>query len=284
MDLGMMIKAIPPTFWGIVVGSLFTMLGVVLTNAGNTRRLRIQHEHERELESREQDLSLRRDVYLAAMEAISAGMVAVGRFGEMTTPYPELMKSYSDRAPAMAKVPIVGREETIEAVANFSQGLTAAFLRLSSRREQLNALWHQNAAVEEKLEIVTKEQDRVYALIEERRAGGTQDETELGSLQRIYEAKQRRIEELRAEQAEVESKLYPAQMALVRKGVEETAELDRLITPVISAMRGELELPIDETFYNRLVESSHQKLQAYLEAFAGDVAPLFEGYSIEEKV
>ena len=278
-----MIKAIPATFWGIVVGSLITMFGVVLTNIGNTRRLRIQHEHEQELESREQDLNLRRSVYLDAMEAISAGMVAVGRFGEMTTPYPELMKSYSDRAPALAKVPIVGREETIEAVANFSQGLTAAFLRLSSRREQLNALWQQHAAVDKKLESVIQERDRVYALIEERRVGETPDEMQLRSLQRIYEAKQLRIEELRAELAEIEGRLYPAQMTLVRKGVEETAGLDRLITPVISAMRAELELPFDAEFYSRLVESSHQKLEAYLEAFAGDVAPLFEGDTSEEK-
>ncbi len=277
-----MIKAIPATFWGIVVGSLITMLGVVLTNVGNTRRLRIQHEHERELESREQDLNLRRSVYLDAMEAISAGMVAVGRFGEMTTPYPELMKSYSDKAPAMAKVPIVGREETIEAVANFSQGLTAAFLRLSSRREQLNALWHQHAAVEEKLETVSQARDRVDALIEEQRMGETPDETQLRSLQRIYETKQPRLEELHTQQAEIEGRLYPAQMALVRNGVEETAALDRLITPVISAMRAELELPFDAEFYSRLVESSHQKLEAYLEAFAGDVAPLFRGQPGEE--
>jgi hypothetical protein len=63
-----------PTLLGIVLGSLLTIVGVILTDASNTKRLRLQHEHERALESKERDASLRRETYL---EAISAGMVAV---------------------------------------------------------------------------------------------------------------------------------------------------------------------------------------------------------------
>lgn len=279
MDFGMMIKAIPATFWGIVVGSLFTMIGVVLTNAGNTRRLRLQHEHERALESKERDMNLHREVYFAAIEAISAGMVSVGRFGEVTTPYQDLMVSYNDRAPAIAKVNIVGREETIEAVANFAQELTGTFLRLSSQREQLAILSQQNAAVEEKIAQATQEHDRIQASIEGHKGAGLGEGQQRERLQREFEITQQRIEELRAEQAQIEQTLYPAQMTLIRNCVKETEALDRLLIPVISMMRAELELPFDEAYYSRIIEASHQKLSAYLEAFVDNVTPLFDADS-----
>jgi hypothetical protein len=59
-------------------------------------------------------------------------MVVVGRFADFNVPHQELMRSYTDKSPAIAKVTLVGKEKTIEAVANFSQLLTAAFLRLSA--------------------------------------------------------------------------------------------------------------------------------------------------------
>jgi hypothetical protein len=156
-----------PTFLGIVIGSLFTIVGVILTNAPNTKRLRLQHEHEQFLESKERDASLRRETYLAAIEAISAGMVAVGRFGELNIKEEELMRSYTDKSPAIAKVSIVGKNDTIEAVTNFNSELLGAFLRLSSNRQNLNVAWERYAALEEKIKVASKEQDRLMSLMDE---------------------------------------------------------------------------------------------------------------------
>lgn len=52
MDLAGIFEAVPATVWGFLVGSLVTVLGVALTNASNTKRLRLQHAHEREIAER----------------------------------------------------------------------------------------------------------------------------------------------------------------------------------------------------------------------------------------
>lgn len=275
MDLVTLVERIPPTFLGIIIGSLFTIIGVILTNASNTRRLRLQHEHERELERRNQDLGLRRDVYMAAMEAISAGMVAVGRYSDFNLSPDELMQSYTDKSPAIGRVTIVGNDETIEAVANFNQELTGTFMRLAVKREQVSALWQRTAALEKEIERASQEQERLLALINEAGAGA-HDQQRIEQLRQNYEAEARRIEALQAEQSEVDETFIALQMDLVQKCVSEVAALDRLLIPVINLMRSELELPFNEAFYAQILETGHKKWAEYLEAFQREHATAME--------
>jgi len=159
MDLVKLIDAVPPTLWGFLIGSLLTVLGVILTNAANTKRLRLQHEHEWRLESKERDLNLRRDIYLAAMEAIATSVATIGRFSNLNIPSDDLELILTDKSPAFSRVSIVGQEATIQAVANFSRELTGTFLRLSAKREKLSWLMQRLASVEQKIAQVLQAQE-----------------------------------------------------------------------------------------------------------------------------
>jgi predicted outer membrane protein len=59
---------------------------------------------------------------------------------------------------------------------------------------------------------------------------------------------------------------------LIQKTLRETAALDQLLTPVISQMRAELELPFDEAYYSKIIAENHKKQQEYLEAFIQEQA------------
>jgi len=63
-DLLGLIVLIPGTFWGVVVGSFFSIGGVMLTNRANQRRLVAQFAHERQLRISEREHTLRKEVYL----------------------------------------------------------------------------------------------------------------------------------------------------------------------------------------------------------------------------
>jgi hypothetical protein len=199
-----LLERIPPTFWGIIVGALFTIIGVVLTNAANIKRLRLQQAYERERAEKQWDTNLRRDTYLSAIEAISAGMVVVGRFADFNVPHQELMRSYTDKSPSIAKVTLVGKEKTIEAVANFSQLLTGAFLRLSASREQLNGMMAQLAALEDQIETAREEEARLLALIHEHELSGHVNEALENRLQQKLAGVREKIESLQAEQTAVD--------------------------------------------------------------------------------
>jgi len=102
-DLFTFVEQIPATFWGVVIGAFFSLGGVVLTNRAHDRRLRVQLEHDREVKNRDREMSLRKDVYLAAAEAVSAGLIAVGRFADLEVPHEKLTEGYLDRAPSIAR-------------------------------------------------------------------------------------------------------------------------------------------------------------------------------------
>jgi hypothetical protein len=258
---------ISPTVLGIMVGSLFTIIGVVLTNAANTRRLRLQHEHERQMESKDRDANLRRDTYLDAFEAISAGMVDVGRFGELNISQQELMQSYTDKSPAIAKVSIVGKDETIKAVADFNRELTGNFLRLGAKRQSLENSWKRFAVIEEKINQATREKERLQSLMDEYKIQGNQGDVQWNLLKHKYENEEGKIDQLMAEEEELTVQFMPAQLSLIQQSLQEIASLDQLLTRVISLMRAELELSFDEEYYSQILAENHRKQSEYLQAY-----------------
>jgi len=263
MGLVAFMEAVPATVWGFLVGSLVTVIGVALTNASNTKRLRLQHAHERELDARARDLSMRRDVYLAAFEAMATGMTTVGSFGELDIPFQDLMRQYMSKAGAMGKITIVGREETIRAVADFEQALTGAFMRLSGQRNAVDQLFQRTRALETKLEATTQEQERLSSMLER----NTGDDGERDQLRRMLAYEQRREAELRSELQAVEAAFHPGMMDLIRTSMQEVAELDTRIVPVVSCVRTELGLPFDDAFYLNLIRSGHAQRAEQFEGF-----------------
>ena len=101
------------------------------------------------------------------------------------------------------------------------------------------------------------------------RGAGLKDE-QRSVLGQQYEAGRQRVEALHAEQAGIENKLCPAIMNLVQQCVTQIAVLDRLLIPVISLMRTELELPLNQEFYAQIIEDGHRKQEEFLQEFIHD--------------
>src|SRR5690554_3758238 len=131
------LDAIPASFWGVVVGSFFSIAGVATTNRASGKRLRAQFEHELALKTKDREMALRKEVLLAAAEAIAAGMSSVGRFVDFDIPNDQITQLYGEKAPAIAKVHVIARTETILPLARFTSHLGALHLELFARRHEL---------------------------------------------------------------------------------------------------------------------------------------------------
>lgn len=262
------LERIPPALYGVMIGSLLTVIGVTLTNISNTKRLRIQHEHERNLENKARDLNLRRDVYMQAMEAISAGLVAVSRFSELNASSDELMHSYTDLSPKIGKVTIVGKNETIKAVATFNLELTGAFLRLTATREKIKAVVQRIEFLDKEIQATQQQLDNLADSTEEdieKNMKKTKDQ-----IQKEYNATNKRLENLKAEYDSFENQFMSMQIDLVQECTSEVAKLDELLVPMIGLMRSELELPFNEKYYAKILKDGHEKQKEYLAEFFKD--------------
>ena len=94
-----LIEKIPASFWGVVVGSFLSLGGVVVSNRANDRRLCQQLAHDRELKNRERELSLRKDIYLSAAEAIATGINSLGSFANLDISNDKLTAAYIEKSP-----------------------------------------------------------------------------------------------------------------------------------------------------------------------------------------
>lgn len=269
MNLLSFLENLPSAIYGIIIGSLLTIIGVILTNASNTRRLRLQHDHERKLEDKARDLNLRRDVYMQAMEAIAAGLVAIGRVSELDSSMDDLMRSYTDLSPKIGKVSIVGNNETIKAMANFQQELTGAFLRLSSKREKFKTLFQQAETIELELKQMEKDQTHIWAMLEKQQNGNSSDFDE-ADLEKQHQTISEQITLKRKGFDAIWEKIFPLQLQLVQDSFSEVADLDILLVPLVGMMRTELELPFNQEFYRAIIEEGHKKQKQYLDAFFND--------------
>ena len=108
-----LLSVIPASFWGVVVGSFFSIAGVAITTRASDMRLRAQFEHERESKTKDREMSLRKDVFLSAAEAVVAGMNSIGRFANFDIPNDQLTEPYVEKAPLISKVHVIARTETI---------------------------------------------------------------------------------------------------------------------------------------------------------------------------
>lgn len=264
-------EKIPATFWGVVIGSFFSLGGVVLTNPANDRRLRAQLAHDRELRNRDRELSLRKDVYLAAAEAISAGLTAIGQLPDLEVPHNQLTAALLEKSPSIAKVHVIAKEETAKAVATLLGELSSAYLGLFAKRAPLIAQKSQIAFLKEQMGDFARERNRMLELTKQFNLDGAEDRHRWDVITGNFEFEQRRITEASTEHDTLVADLYAKQLGYMKECVGETIRLSRLLVPVLVAIRTELEMPINVAAYTQVIEGSVRKQEARMDEFLHEV-------------
>ena len=247
-----LLGSIPPTFWATLIGALFVLVGVIVTNRANDRRLEKQLAHDRDAHNRERQMSLRRDVYLAAAEAISAGLYTTGQYINLEIPYEKITEAYQAKAPSIAKVQVIAKEETIEALVAFSNELTATFLRLAAHRMPLMQQKQRADFLQTQVNKALGEQTAILEEMKHYNREGISDQQKWELLNRSFGSVNRHLDQLIQEQRAQGLTFYSSYTKFVEKWAEALAVLSQLLVPVVLAARKELELPIDETEYRRI--------------------------------
>jgi hypothetical protein len=268
-----LLEAIPASFWGVVIGSFFSIGGVALTNRASDRRLRAQFEHERNLKTKDREMTLRKEIYLDAAEAIAAGMNAIGRFPNLDIPNDQITNAYVEKAPAVSKVHVIARTDTVQALAGFTSQLGSLFLTLFAQRYELQRTKNTISMIDNQVAEFGKERDRVLEMIKQHNIEGVVDDRRWEVLQNSFEFEQKRVRDGIARREELMGILYPKQLQFMRECVAHSARLSQLLIPVLSAVRGELELPFDEHAYRQVAETSLANQQEAINAFVQKVGP-----------
>ena len=262
-----LIARIPAAFWGVVIGSFFSLGGIVIANRANDRRLQKQLRHDREMRNRDRELSLRKDVYLSVAEAVLAGIVVIGRIADLDIPNNKVMEAYADKAPAIAKAHVIANERTIEVLTNLVGELNAVTLRMFTKRFPLTALKTQISNLQQQISSFSQQRDRMLELMKQFNLNGATDQRRLDVINANFQFEQNRIAETYKQQAILFGDLAAKQLQLLKECTDETIRLSRFTVPFITSVRVELEMPIDERAYAEAIEQSIRKQEASMKDF-----------------
>lgn len=242
------------SFLGIVGGSLFTIIGVVFANMGNRALQKRQLDHDRQLADRERLLSLKRDVYLDATEALQAGISAIAHLAHLDISDQQLSAPYLEKSPAVAKVHAVGDDETIRTVVALSARLSAVIIELAPARGRVVDLTRQISDTEGRLNEAVRERDQREQRAYEQVLGGP-----LGQVDNVRELRElayERVELLDGELRRLHEERKKVHLPLLEQCVHEIGALTPLITGALAAIRKELELPFNPSRYSAVLRSA----------------------------
>lgn len=242
-----LLSEVPAAFWGVVAGSFFTLLGVWRTNLAQDRRAAVERE-----------MSLRREIYLGAADAISESMAYIGQLSDFSKTPEAAASNYVAKVSALARTNIVSSKETSIALNRYSTSHTTHIFTLLAERIPVAAAANAATAALERRVAADREIEALSAQLTAHTISG--GETKV--IQGLLVAAVRRRDEQAAEYSRLLSESMPRQLAFARTCAVAAGTLRPLIVELIAAVRRELNLSYDLEANLRIAQDAQAAQQA----------------------
>lgn len=264
------------TFWGVLAGSFFSLGGVWITNLTAARNLRRQHDHDRAMRNRDREMTLRKDIYLGAVEAIAAGYYCVAKFADFKSEGDALTATFIEKAPALAKVNIVAGPSVLRAITTAEAELNAAFMRLWKARVAGTVAKRDHVLLSRRLESNISMQTRAVEMLNEENLKGRPDAIRCQGIQANFDFASAEIDRDLPVQRQLESKIQSEQLRVSGLVTLEMVHLIESFVPAVFTVRSELDLPIDEAelrlIFLNVAERTRDGMTGFIEEMGAEVA------------
>lgn len=250
-ELFRLLSQVPGTFWGVIAGSIFTLLGTQLTNRANDKRL-----------SREREMSFRKEVFVSAAEAVARAIITLSKFSDLSVPQKDLIAAFSDGSPALAKVNLVANEDTVRALVALTGEMNGAFLRLSQKRLALEVLDGKIKVNTDQMAGFAKTRDAMLELMRHQNIEGLKDDRRFQTLERNFHFESERARATIQEIQDLDNERRDKHVAFAKDCLDENARVSSLFPPLLAAARKELELSVSLDGYAEILNDARRRAEA----------------------
>ena len=259
------ISAIAKNF-GIIIAALIAFYGV-------TKQL---HEN-RKWKTKEHDLNLKKDVYLAAVEAVWAAMFAMSQLVNANQPDSEILKEYSKKAPDLSKARFLADPVLRYAFQNFTVEYSLNVLDLCIKRQPFLAIHQQISRLEATIEEELKFDKSLVEIMRELNLTNVLEAPKWDAIMRQHNLSQQNIQNLQRELDILYQKNRDEFSNLFAKIQEYIANLRLLSLPIEEFGRKELSLIFDK-------ETEKQKLDEELKKIEIAIQNLMSGVGANNSI
>jgi hypothetical protein len=268
-----LLRAVPEAIWGVLLGS-------VLAFGATFVATRLQLRHDAEQRERDREMSLRRDIFLEAADAVAGTTDYFFKFANIDLPLSELTLTVA-KPGWLNKLYTVASLETIEAFSEASLALGAAAFELLRQRFVLEGVKSKLDVVNEQVEAARREQQSVGEIAHE--LANQMPSPELFEKRKHFQQRWERsldtFEVVIAEQRKLIDERLNLQRALIKEAVQLSATYQTKLRAALSQLRGELDFPIDfdklELMNERLDSHLRPKFEEMLDAMGKDETTAF---------
>lgn len=273
-------EAIPVIFYAATSAACITLFGAWLQNRAESQRNLQRLQHDALQRDREREMTMRREVYLKAAEALAHAQENLAGFANLDISSQQHEVLIKGIGADLNKVHIVGSMQTVHAIVDANQFFTHAVSDLTIHRLPLQQLTREIAFEQLVIESASARRDEALASLKEM-SGDGQHRSPLWEIQdRIFNEEQKEIEAAAAKIERLQQRLSQDQLAFLKRCAKAGLELGALVVKANVAIRRELELYVDAEEYLKLMRRSYDALGREVDAFhrkieqAPDFAPI----------
>ena len=233
-----------------------------LTIRNARRALQLQLKHDAEGRDRERIMTLKRDVYIPIVQAITHAQTMLGQLINPDMDNNALATQIAEDLSTMAKIHAVGSEQTISAMMKYLKVLGPAHIQFMLARADLisrKQTIERESVLMEDAEAAMK---RFKELAGELHITGNAD-AQAARLKELVDSEVRSHKEHKERRAQLIQQQARVQLALFDQVVAVLGRLADLLPDVVLAARRDLDIPLDSAEYRQLfVEQQQAVMQA----------------------
>lgn len=249
-------SSIPDVVWAAIIASFLTIIGVLLTNRSNRLELMIRLRHESDQRDREREMTLRRDVYVPAIEAIFKLPRFLSDFADLDADQGALYKEITNALSSIAKMQLVAKNKTTQTTMAFTSEFGTSYLGLTLKRLALINRKNNIATLQTMIGKVNKEQERWVEELKQLNLTGKSDPVRAGVINSNFEYAQTDYKKYSAEQKSLMDAQITEHLNFGALCFEKSLNLSKLIPELLFSTRDELELEIDRVQYRQQFDES----------------------------
>lgn len=261
------LRSIPAAVWSVILGSLLTFLGVLLSNRENRKRLEIQLTHDIGLKIIERKASMRREVYLNAAEELVKANNYLGSLAQIDPVKTNIAEGLQGFFVSAAKLNLVAEQETGKSLNDLVLEYSALFFRLLTKVSPINNLRTDIDIVNSHYEESQIEIKRTLSAMISQNETGQPNKEIFEALNKSFEFHSNRSKDLANERAECWRNINILTRKFAIDAAEEMKAISLLQIPVLVGIRKELDIETDIEAYKQQVVNSNEKLRKQVDGF-----------------
>jgi hypothetical protein len=244
------------TVVGALLGAGFAVFAVSRTNRTNQANLKLQLENDRNLKKDAYELETKRSVYMDVATAIQLELNLIDNLGDLEKTHSDLYEPFKNVQGALAKMHLIAGAESLKSLISVHTEVTASVFSLCAERNRLLEVHHAAQQIRRDINDQVALQKNYISMYAASDVDGLLDGKRHDAITKAIGSYKSTIESLQQSLAQTLDGHQPARQAFALECSGARLRIEKLLPPLVIAVRRELKIEIDAEEYASLMASA----------------------------